>query len=111
MCITQGKHQPLHFLEISTLREYLRFEFQDLVGPAPEPPDEPPASPADEWSARPQDPDSHLWNDASQNGFGPSSASMPNNISGDFDFERVLQDFILLTFLVRFLRNVLRYSS
>ena len=101
---SQGKHQPLQFLEISTLREYLRFDFQDLVGPAPDPPEAAPAPQPDEWSARGQDPDSHLWgDDAAQNGFGNSgfSASTPSRPTGDFDFERVLQDFVLLTSLVR----------
>ena len=93
----QGKHQPLQFLDISTLREYLRFEFQDLVGAPPEPPEELPAAEADEWSAHQQDPDSHLWSQTiPPPGLGAQS-SMP---TGDFDFERVLQDFVLLTFLV-----------
>lgn len=93
----QGKHQPLQFLDISTLREYLRFEFQDLVGPPPEPPEELPAPEADEWSAHQQDPDSHLW---SQTTPPPGLGPRPSMPSGDFDFERVLQDFVLLTFLV-----------
>ena len=32
MCAAQIQEQPLHYLHLATLREYLRFEFADLTG-------------------------------------------------------------------------------
>lgn len=32
LCATQIQEQPLHYLHLATLREYLRFEFADLTG-------------------------------------------------------------------------------
>ena len=146
----QAKHQPLQFLNVSTLREYLRFEFLDLVGEALEPPpasdltdsdpwhqeeDLPEPAPedddrgtgpegnaggpglegsdADDDSADAADPhavrsdaeDSHHSNSISaQASTLDMGQHMPRgagvNADGLVDFERVLQDFVLLTFLV-----------
>ncbi|KAL3145189.1 hypothetical protein ABBQ32_000941 [Trebouxia sp. C0010 RCD-2024] len=134
-----AKHQPLQFLNVSTLREYLRFEFLDLVGEASEPPpasdlaaSDPwhqaadPPEPAPEDAHRPADPEGNNENDggAAANAIGPDAVSADvapsdnaNSVSpslthaarpistggvnadGHFEFERVLQDFVLLTFL------------
>lgn len=32
VCAAQIQEQPLHYLHLATLREYLRFEFADLTG-------------------------------------------------------------------------------
>lgn len=146
----QAKHQPLQFLNVSTLREYLRFDFLDLVGEAVEPPPASDVAAADPWHQEedlpepaPEDDDKSTGpesnaddpklegsdNDDDDDADGTSShavsngaeeSNQPNSISaeasmsdgrqlafpggvnsdGQFDFERVLQDFVLLTFLV-----------
>lgn len=136
----QAKHQPLQFLNVSTLREYLRFEFLDLVGKASEPPPASDLAASDPWhqggappepapgdANRAADHEGSDENDggAAANAPGPDAASADvaasdnaNSVSpslshvarpvstggvnadGHFEFERVLQDFVLLTFLV-----------
>ena len=131
---------------MSTLREYLRFEFLDLVGEASEPPPASDLAASDPWHQEedlpepaPEDDDRGPSPEGSDEGpghddgngdddpAGPHAVSAdaedsnrPNSISaepsvsqitrpissggvnadGQFDFERVLQDFVLLTFLV-----------
>lgn len=135
----QAKHQPLQFLNVSTLREYLRFEFLQLVGEASEPSlasdlaasnpwhqEQDPPEPAPEDSDRviapvissdsndgaadatgPDGVTADVGDSDYPNSTSPSLSSAPRPIStggvkadGQFDFERVLQDFVLLTFLV-----------
>ena len=138
--LVQAKHQPLQFLKVSTLREYLRYEFLDLVGEALDPPAASNLAAANPWhqdesipEAAPDGESSDAGSEGSQKAAGdaadssdpgagsenedpnqpnaisaePSIASMPRpaashgvNRDGQFDFERVLQDFVLLTFLV-----------
>ena len=151
----QAKHQPLQFLNVSTLREYLRFEFLDLVGEALEPPPTSDLAASDPWHQEedlpepaPEDADRGTGPEGNDDGPGlegsddddntadaaglhavssdvedsyhpnslraqPSIPDMqqPNaggdavNADGQFDFERVLQDFVLLTFLVGLLTH------
>lgn len=141
----QAKHQPLQFLNVNTLREYLRFEFMDLVGPPTDPPPASEASMYDPWHQAEQDPPELAPEDdksdnasearaggndeaetahsadlassvksghssaepsiadpeeASSRGYGSARPNGGANSEGRFDFERVLQDFVLLTFLV-----------
>lgn len=142
----QAKHQPLQFLNVSTLREYLRFDFLDLVGEALEPPPASDLACSDPWHQEEDLPEPAPEDDNKGTGLegyadspgheggddddatnGPPAVSNdvedsnhPNSISaepsipditqpvshrgvnadGQFDFERVLQDFVLLTFLV-----------
>ena len=143
--IVQAAHQPLQFLNVSTLREYLRFDFLDLVGEALEPPPASDSAASDPWHQEEDLPETApegdnrctgLEGDADCPGLeggddedatgppavssddedsncpNPTSAepSIPDitepvscagvNADGQFDFERVLQDFVLLTFLV-----------
>ena len=107
----QAKHQPLQFLNVSTLREYLRFEFQDLLGPATGKPSASPSSANGPWHQQMQDidgdnlePAEHgMADDASADEDEVPSPYVPEVTAGQFDFERVLQDFVLLTFLVSFI--------
>ncbi|KAL0046758.1 hypothetical protein WJX82_009320 [Trebouxia sp. C0006] len=138
-----AKHQPLQFLNVSTLREYLHFEFMDLVGPPTEPPPASEASMYDPWHQAEQDPPELApEDDKSDNaseaaaegnddgetahgadlassvkaghssaepsiadpeepskGYGSARPTGGANSKGHFDFERVLQDFVLLSFL------------
>ena len=139
----QGKHQPLQYLNISTLREYLRFEFSDLVGEAVEPvasnpamsnpwqqvkdQTEPAASDVNKEAtaedchdadASPiKEADEDLASDSEENNDPNTISEEPNPMhstsnspaggmkgNGRFNFENVLQDFVLLTFLVGFIR-------
>lgn len=125
----------MQFLNISTLREYLRFEFRELVGEASDPPpaldlgpsdpwhqdeDLPEPAPGDDHSEVSSDgnreaPDAAHAADQDSSASGSPVSNGPNSISaetsllepvlpiiadGQFDFEWVLQDFVLLTFLV-----------
>lgn len=76
----QAADQPLEWLRLSALRDYLHWEFADLVGGGvEEPPEEL------EW------------------GQEPSEIAPPPPKSKDtpvFNFERCLDDLVLLTFLV-----------
>lgn len=141
----QAKHQPLQFLNVNTLREYLRFQFMNLVGPPTDPPPASEASMYDPWHQAEQDPPELAPEDdksdnasearaggkdeaetahsadlassvksghssaepsiadpeeASSRGYGSARPNGGANSEGHFDFERVLQDFVLLTFLV-----------
>ena len=133
--LLQAKHQPLQFLNISTLREYLRFEFRELVGDASDPPpaldlgssdpwhqdeDLPEPAPGDNQSEVSSEgigeaPNAADTADQDNSASGSPESNGPNSISaetsllepvhpmiagGQFEFERVLQDFVLLTFLV-----------
>lgn len=76
--------QPLQFLKVNVLREYLQWEFADLTGfgktTGGDSFDNP--SEQDDWS-------------------GPSGeAGGKEKESKTFDFERILEDFVLLTFMV-----------
>ena len=100
----QAKHQPLQFLNVSTLREYLRYEFGDLVVPACNPPN---ATLSNPWNQQKQKVDQGQPEQAEQDGDAEAAeeapvAYTPEMSNGQFDFERVLQDFVLLTFLVSF---------
>ena len=142
----QAKHQPLQFLNVSTLREYLRFEFLDLVGEALEPPPASDSPACDPWHQEedlpelaPEDNDRDTGPEGNADGpvlegSDDADATGPHAVSSDvqesnhpisasaqpsipdiaqrvsraeanahrqFDFEPVLQDFVLLTFLVR----------
>ncbi|DBA90633.1 TPA: 5'-3' exoribonuclease 2 [Trebouxia sp. C0004] len=139
-----AKHQPLQFLNVSTLREYFRFEFKDLVGLSTDPPPAWEASMYDPWQQAEQDlpelapenensdnasearaegndaaetahsadlassvksghssaePSIADSKEASSKGYGSARPTGGANSEGRFDFERVLQDFVLLTFL------------
>ena len=104
----QAKHQPLQFLNVSTLREYLRFEFQDLVGPAVKGLHASVSSAHDPWHQQQQEQDGDqsgpaengVADDASVDENETAVPYIPEVTNGQFDFERVLQDFVLLTFLV-----------
>ena len=143
--LVQAKHQPLQFLKVSTLREYLRYDFLDLVGEALEPPPASDLAACDPWRQEEDLPEPALEDDdkdtgpeGDADGLGPqgsedADASTPHsedsdvensnylnsmsahpsipgiakpvsrggaNADGQFDFERLLQDFVLLTFLV-----------
>lgn len=79
--------QPLEYLHISVLRQFLRHEFAELLEPKAAYPDvEMPAAgmPVEEDQ---EGPDIH-------------SAAAADAALTAFDFERLLEDFVLLTFLV-----------
>ena len=103
--VVQAKHQPLQFLNVSTLREYLRYEFQDLVGAACNPPSVLLSSAADPWHQQKQNSEEGQPEQADEEAEEAEDTSapvayIPEMSNGQFDFERVLQDFVLLTFLV-----------
>ena len=77
----QAADQPLEWLRLSALRDYLHWEFADLVGGGVE---EPPEEVA--WGEEPTE----IVPPA------PKKKDAPT-----FNFERVLDDLVLLTFLVR----------
>ena len=105
MLDVQAKHQPLQFLNVSTLREYLRYEFQDLVGTACNPPSALLSSAAHPWHQQKQEAVEEQPEQADEEAeeaedISAHVAYIPECSNGQFDFERVLQDFVLLTFLV-----------
>ena len=81
----QAADQPLEWLRLSALRDYLHWEFADLVGGGLEEPQEEAA-----WGEEPTE-------------ITPPPPSHGDKDTPTFNFERVLDDLVLLTFLVQLL--------
>lgn len=80
--------QPLEYLDISVLRQFLRHEFAELLEPKTAHPDVETHAAGMHMEGH-QD-DAYLQGDTAVDA-APTA----------FDFERLLEDFVLLTFLVR----------
>ena len=79
--VLQAADQPLEWLRLSALRDYLHWEFADLVGGGVE-----------------ELPEEAAWGEEPTEIVPPASKKKDAPV---FNFERVLDDLVLLTFLVR----------
>ncbi|KAK9824293.1 hypothetical protein WJX72_009218 [[Myrmecia] bisecta] len=76
--------QPLHYLRVSVLREYLKWEFADLIGLPPQ-----------------GNPNAYLSEQEPDGAEGEDGGAGGQDQGGKkFEFERMAEDFVLLTFMV-----------